>query len=121
MCPQMNNTLVSAREVNRDLAAVRLPSAICGPTGPRGRPRPRVQAARTRRWTTSPRLSGWKRSSLPAWQVVAPPVSVQHVPSGAVDGDGKAGKADENEAKTLPLAEYYRSECHPENSGQQVG
>jgi hypothetical protein len=52
---------------------------------------------------------------------MAQPVAVHQLPPGSVDAEGKAGKADEDEAEPLRIAEYYRPECHPEYARQQVG
>lgn len=75
------------------------------------------------RWTVrDPRLPGRKRRlSLPARWLVACSVPVQHLPSSSVDAEGKAGKADEDEAQPLRITEYYRTECYPEDPRQQVG
>jgi hypothetical protein len=94
-------------ELTRDLAAVRLPSAISGRPG-------RAAGCGCRR-----RGPGAGRLSAPASGPEA--IIFTDAVGRPVDTEGKAGKADENEAKTLRIAEYYRSERHPTDARQQVG
>lgn len=62
------------------------------------------------------RWPGRKRLVCPALRVVARLVSVAHPPPGSVEPDGKAGKAGEDEAKPLRLAECYRPVGDPEDA-----
>jgi hypothetical protein len=89
-------------EVNRDLVAVLLRNVISGSPGlvagggQCGRSAGRVSA----------RAAG-PEAIISAGVVVAQPVSVPNLPPGSVDAEGKAGKADEDEAEPLRIAEYY--------------